>query len=124
VLQSDYIVGHTPKAGNIGQIDPLNNGNNNNRPNAVALAQQQERGRERVKRRTLTIKRHYQRGRSPSLPRMPIQNDGTGAGYMPPYLAQHNMTEDMPPIAVDSNVPYSEAANISAWITQPMRDGF
>ncbi len=121
ILEAEYLEGALPNLHRgLGSIGPVTPSGATPNPARLAAAQEEHRGRERVKRRGRAAKRRHQRGVSPSPPRSDIDGQGMGgAAVHNPTLEQQ--IEPMPEFDVGDDGNY--AANLTAWISQPQREG-
>ena len=116
ILGSEYLEGMQPNNTNLGLVGPVRTGTPD--PVRLHLAQQVHEEREQVKRRVRAHKRSKNRGRSPSPPRRPIRDSGRGGAYRSKPSRRHEI-EPTPYFRHKSDYQY--AADLTAYMTQPMR---
>src|SRR5262245_216984 len=121
VMKSPYITGMQPSALSIGTIGPpVSTGTPD--PERVKLAQRTHKERERVKKRARSLKRSLKRGRSPSPPREPIDDQGGGGGHVTDAPADYPLS----PVPFFEGGPgsFEVTANMGSWMTAPQRENF
>lgn len=119
IMESEYIEGMIPNISDIGKIGPVSDDPTQKDKERIKLAKEIHDRREKLKRRSRSLKREKKRGRSPSPPREPIDDSGSGGDY----IKSPSISDEVEPIPTfkGKDGSFEFIANMSAWATQPQR---
>ncbi|MEM9023524.1 MAG: DUF4157 domain-containing protein [Bacteroidota bacterium] len=121
IMASPYITGMQPNVNSFGVIGPpVKTGTPDS--GRLKMAQQYQLRREAVKDRMRSVKRHKKRGRSPSPPRVLLDDKGIGGGYVSGPKSSYPVMP-VPSFGNASN-KFAYTANMAGWMTQPQREGY